>query len=180
MRRYGEIRMKNKLLIIGAGGHGQVVAEIAEDCGYQEIVFVDDNDSKAIGKIEELKELRAVYSDAFVGIGNNAFRESLLKKLKDLDYNVPVLIHPSAYISRTCTIENGVVIEPKAIVNAHSLIGEGSIISVGSIVDHNVKVGKYCHINSGAIVKAGAEIENYYKLEAGEVVLGYEAARVKR
>lgn len=125
--------MGNKLLIIGAGGHAQVVAEIAEDCGYREIAFVDDNDSKAIGKTEELKELRKVYSDAFVGIGNNVFREILLKKLKDFEYNVPALLHPSAYISRSCAIENGVIVEPKAIVNAHSFIGEGSIISVGSI-----------------------------------------------
>jgi len=42
-----------------------------------------------------------------------------------------------------------------------------------------VHIGKYCHINTGAIVKAGAEIKAYRKLEAGEVVLGYEAARVR-
>ena len=172
--------MDRKLLIIGAGGHGQVVAEVAEDCGYSDIVFIDDNSKRAIGTISDLEKFKEEYTDAFVGIGNNKLREQLLAKIKEIGFNVPVLIHPSAYVSRTCEIREGSIIEPKAIVNAHSIVCEGSIISVGSIVDHDVIVGKCCHVNSGSIVKAGAEIKEYRKLEAGEVVLGYESERAKQ
>lgn len=172
--------MEKKLLIIGAGSHGQVVAEVAEDCGFSDIAFVDDNSKSAIGTISDLEKLKEKYKYAFVGIGNNKLRERLLVKIKKIGFNVPVFVHPTAYVSRTCEIKEGSIIEPKAIVNAHSVIGEGSIISVGSIVDHNVIVGRCCHINSGSIVKAGAKITDYEKLEAGEVVLGYEFARVKR
>ena len=153
--------MDRKLLIIGAGGHGQVIAEIAMDLGYSKIDFIDE------------------YEDAFVGIGNNEIRENIILKLKKTGFNIPVLIHPSAYVSRSCKIKEGTIIEPKAIVNAHTQISEGGIISVGAIVDHDVLIGKFCHINSGAIVKAGAKVDDYRKLEAGEVVLGYESARVK-
>ena len=171
--------MKESLLIIGSGGHGQVVAEVAQDCGYSKIAFVDDNNKNAIGTKAELENFKNEYNNAFVGIGNNKLREQLLSKLKNIGFNIPVLIHPTAYISRKCEIGYGTIVEPKAIVNAHSVIGDGAIISVGSIVDHDVSIGKYCHINSGAIVKAGAVIQEYVKLEAGEVILGYESARVK-
>lgn len=168
-----------RLLIIGAGGHGRVVAEIAEDIGYEEIAFLDDNSPEAIGKISEIEKFKEQYSDAFVGIGNNKLRGKLIQKIHDCGYTVPILIHQSVYVSRTATIGIGTIIEPKAIVNANSHIGEGCIISVGSIVDHDVEVGACCHINVGAIVKAGGKIESFRKLEAGEVVLGYESARVK-
>lgn len=167
-----------RLLIIGAGGHGKVVAEVAWDVGYREIAFLDDNSPAAIGRISDIEKLCDRYSDAFVAIGNNKMRGELLQKLKDCGYNIPVIVHPSAYVSRTANISNGTVVEPRAIVNANSNIGEGCIISVGSIVDHDVEVGTCCHINAGAIVKAGGKIDSFRKLEAGEVVLGYKSAVV--
>lgn len=172
--------MKEKLLIIGAGGHGKVVAEIAEDCGYNDIIFIDDNSEVAVGRIEELEKFKEEFPNAIVSIGNNKLRESLILHLEKLEFNIPTLVHPSSYVSRSCLIRNGTVIEPKAIVNANSIIGKGCIISVGSVVDHDVIIGNCCHINSGSIVKAGAKVNDYVKLEAGEVVLGYETARVKK
>jgi len=167
-----------KILIVGAGGHGQVVAEVAEDLGYQ-VAFLDDNSHEAIGRIDDMERFLQ-YENAFCGIGNNQFRESIMYRLEKAGFTIPCLIHPSAYVSKSAIIEKGVVVEPKAIVNANTIVKEGSIISVGSIVDHNVVIGRYAHINAGAIVKAGATIEDYRKLEAGEVVLGYEAAIVHK
>jgi UDP-N-acetylbacillosamine N-acetyltransferase len=167
------------LLILGAGGHGKVVAEIAEDIGYDKIAFLDDNSSEAIGKIDDFSKFKGLYENAFVGIGNNRLRGEWINKLQECGYTVPTLIHPSAYVSRTATVGIGTVVEPKAVVNANSCIGDGCIISVGAIVDHDVEIGEYCHINAGAIVKAGGTIESFRKLEAGEVVLGYEQAAVK-
>ncbi|MCI8387047.1 MAG: PglB [Clostridiales bacterium] len=168
-----------RLLIIGAGGHGKVVAEVAEVLGYNDVAFIDDVDPIAIGTTSELEKFKKDYPEAFVGIGNNKIRAEWILKLQKYGYQIPVLIHPSAYVSKTAEISIGTVVEPKAIVNANSKIADGCIISVGSIIDHDVNVGKYCHVNAGAIVKAGAEIEPYRKLEAGEVVLGYGAAQGK-
>ncbi len=168
-----------RLLVIGAGGHGKVVAEVAQDMGYKEIAFLDDNSPEAIGKISDIENLCDHYSDAFVAIGNNKLRGELFQRAKACGYMIPVLVHPSAYVSRTAKLGTGTIVEPKAIVNANSHIGDCSIISVGSIVDHDVEVGFCCHVNSGAIVKAGGKIDDFRKLEAGEVVLGYESAVVK-
>ena len=168
-----------KLLIIGHGGHGIVTAETAEATGlYETIDFADDNDPNAVGKIEDLEYLHKQYDCAFVGIGDNLLRAKLIHKLETIGYEIPVLIHPTAYVSKSATIEKGTVLEPKSIVNANTYSIFVSIISVGAIIDHNAKIGSCCHVNAGAIVKAGGEVENFKKLEAGEVVLGYEAARV--
>lgn len=172
--------MDKKLLILGAGGHGQVVYEIATDCGYQQIDYLDDNSNLAIGKIGDMARFKETYEELIVGIGNNRVRKELMQKAREIGFKVATLIHPTAYISRSATIEEGVVIEPRAIVNAHTTIGLGSIVSVGAIVDHDVIVGECCHINTGAIVKAGAQIPGYQKLEAGEVVLGYASAIVNK
>ena len=163
-----------RLLIIGAGGHGRVVSEIAEDCGYEKIAFLDDNSPEAIGKVEELEQFTAEYEFAFVGIGNNHLRKILLERLQKAGYKIPVIVHPTAYISRTAKIGAGTIIEPKAIVNAGTIVGEGCIISVGAIIDHDVILKDCVHVNAGAIVKAGATVEDERKLEAGEVVLGYK------
>lgn len=163
-----------KLLIVGAGGHGQVVREVAEAIGtYEKIDFVDDNSTLAVGKMENLQELHGEYDAAFVGIGNNLLRRQLLGKLQSYGYSIPVLIHPTAYVSRSAQIGKGTVVEPKAIVNASSKVADGCIISVGAIVDHDVILEECVHVNAGAICKAGSIVTAEIKLEAGQVVKGY-------
>ena len=156
-----------KLLIVGAGGHGQVVREVAEDTGcYEKIDFVDDNSDLAVGKIADLKKLRTEYDAAFVSIGNNHLRRELLQELKNCGYSIPALVHPTAYVSRSATIEKGTIVEPKAVVNANSRVGEGCIISVGAIVDHDVILEECVHVNAGTVCKAGSIVTEQIKLEA--------------
>lgn len=165
--------MAKRILMIGAGGHGQVVAEIAEAVGYNEIAYVDDNHPQAIGKMSDLEELNAAYPQAFVAIGNNQVRHEVLRRLRKIGYDIPTLIHPTSSVSKSSSIGKGTVIEAGAIVNANTVIGEGCIISVGAIVDHNVVIGDCVHVNAGAICKAGGKIEAERRIDAGVVVEGY-------
>ena len=165
--------MNKGLLIIGAGGHGKVVKEIAEALGYTNIAFLDDNSAEAIGKIADSKAFVNQFQEAFVGIGNNKFRSELLTRLEQEGFAIPVLIHPTAYVSKSAVIGNGTVVEPMAIVNANSKIGIGCIVSVGSIVDHDAALEDCVHVNAGAICKAGSFVSKETKLEAGQVVKGY-------
>ena len=158
--------MGKRMLVLGAGGHGKVVREVALSLFnidgtsvYESVDFLDDNSVEAIGKIADL--------------------EKLLDQAENLGFHIPVLIHTSAYISPSAVIEAGTVVEPKAIVNANTVVHRGCIISVGAIVDHDVVVSEFVHVNAGAIVKAGAKVESSRKLEAGEVVLGYGTAQYK-
>ena len=165
--------MSKSLLIIGAGGHGRVVKEVAEALGYDKIAFLDDNSVEAIGKIADSKSFVQEYQAAFVGIGNNKFRNELLQRLEQEGFKIPVLLHPTAYISKTAVIGKGTVLEPKAIVNANSRVGVGCIISVGAIVDHDVVLKACVHVNAGAICKAGSFVVKETKVDAGQVVKGY-------
>lgn len=159
------------LLIIGAGGHGQVVRETAEamEC-FSRIDFVDDNNEAAIGKMVDLPQLIEVYDSAFVGIGNNHLRGELIYKLEALGYHIPILIHPTAYVSKSSKSGPGTVIEPKAVVNANSVVGTGCIISVGAIVDHDTMIEDFVHVNAGAVVKAGSRVSVRTRIDAGEVL----------
>lgn len=160
-----------ELLIIGAGGHGKVVAEVALVCGFQSVAFLDDRSKDAAGCIGELEAFASRFEYAFVGIGNNRLRGQLQELLERAGYTVPALIHPTAYVSKTALIGSGTVVEPKAIVNTGACIGKGCIVSVGGIVDHDAVLGDFVHVNAGSIVKGGAAVEEYTKLEAGQVVL---------
>lgn len=165
--------MAKSLLIIGAGGHGKVVKEVAEAVGYDKIAFLDDNSAEAVGKIADSKQFVQEYQAAFVGIGNNKFRNELLQRLEQEGYEIPILLHPTAYISKTAVIGKGTVVEPKAIVNANSRVGLGCIISVGAIVDHDVVLEDCVHVNAGAICKAGSRIKAFIKVDTGEIIQGF-------
>ena len=162
------------LLIIGAGGHGQVVKEIAEACGYETINFLDDNSPNAVGKVNETPYKAPNYDGVIVGIGNNAIRCRISEQLEKVEgINNVTLIHPTAYVSSSAIIGKGTVVEPHAIINANSKIGEGCIISVGSIVDHDSSIGYYSHINAGSICMAGSNVKAITKVNAGEIINGF-------
>lgn len=164
------------ILIIGAGGHGQVVAETAEACGYIKIDFLDDQSEKAIGRISDLADFCGKYEEAFAGIGNNVLRDRIMDQLQARGFRVPVLVHPTAYVSKSANLAEGTIIEPKAIVNSNAAVGRGGIVSVGAIIDHDVQIGRACHINAGAIVKAGGRVADCQTIDAGKVVSGFAAA----
>ena len=164
------------LLILGAGGHGQVVKEIAIACGYepQAIAFLDDNAPNVAGKINDAPYLAPNYDGVIIAIGDNGLRQDITEKLKHFEgINIITLIHPTAYVSPSAVIGKGTVVEPKAVINANSKIGEGCIISVGTIVDHDSSVGYFSHINAGAICMAGSKVEALTKINAGEIVKGF-------
>ncbi len=164
--------MSKTLLIIGAGGHGHVVAEIAEACGYV-CAFLDDNSLDAIGKIHQIEQFSSSFDFFFVALGDNIKRQEITMKLEQLRCCIPVIIHPAAYVSQSAQIGEGTVIAPGAIVNTNSCIGKGCIISVGALIDHDVSIGDFSHIDAGAVCKSGSHISMLTKVNAGVVVQGF-------
>ena len=100
--------MSKSIYIYGASGHGLVVADVAKSCGYEDIVFLDDDNSKGFLTFEDIKENRD-YHIAF-GIGSNQIREKLYKKVRENGFAIPTLIHPSSIISSSARIEEGTVV----------------------------------------------------------------------
>ncbi|MCD7893152.1 MAG: acetyltransferase [Erysipelotrichaceae bacterium] len=145
----------NKLVIIGASGHGKVIADIAKLNGYKDIIFLDDDITKksngkyqVVGTSDDIDKY-ADY-DFFVGIGNNAIRKKIMNILKEKDANIPILIHPSAVIDETIYIAKGTVVMANAVINADAQIGEGCIINTSSTIDHDCIIEDYVHISPGS------------------------------
>jgi len=165
------------LLILGAGGHGRVVKEVAEATGkYVRIAFLDDHSDIhsdiAVGKLSDYEKYIGSFSHAFVAIGNPTVRNQWQDRLVTAGFEIPVLVHPDSYVSPSAEIDIGTVVMPKAVVQSNVRIGRGCIISAGAIADHDAMVGDYCHINAGAVVAAGGNVPDYTKVDYGEVYRG--------
>lgn len=168
--------MKEMLIIIGAGGHGKVCADIAELMGcYKEIYFLDDNVSgiclkhKIIGKTKDfVKFINA--ADYFIAIGNGKIREKIFCKIKEYSSNIVSLIHPSAVIASSVEIGTGTVVAAGAVINSDSKIGKGCIINTASSVGHDARISDFSHIASGAHLAGTVFVDKYTWVGAGAIV----------
>lgn len=163
------------LLIIGAGSFSPEVEELASLLGYNDIAFLDDNPSTAycapvIGTTADIAALRSQYDTAIVALGNNATRMKFHEELKRCGYNIPVLIHATAYVSPTVEIAPGCIIRAKAVVSRNVKIGEATILNVGALIDHHVEIGYGCHILMGAVVRNKAKVEPLTRVESLSLV----------
>ncbi len=146
----------NKLMILGAGGHGRVVAEIAQLSGkYTDIAFLDDKAPEAsfpypyMGNCEAFLDYLTDY-DCFIAIGNASIRRRFQTEVEEAKGRIVTLIHPATIISKDVTIGKGTVIMAGAIVNTGAKIGDGVILNTASSVDHDCVVEDFCHVSVGA------------------------------
>ncbi|KIO68300.1 hypothetical protein B4065_1649 [Caldibacillus thermoamylovorans] len=157
--------MKKKLLIIGASGHGKVVADIAMKMNrWESVAFLDDNENiesvfglKVIGKSNDVNKFINDY-EIFVAIGNNTIRETLYKNLIDLNADIPILIHPNAIIGKHVYIDIGTVVMAGAVVNSSTIIGKGCIVNTGATIDHDNIIEDYVHISPGVHLAGNVKI----------------------
>ena len=152
-----------QLLIIGASGHGKAVADIAKLNGYENILFFDDNENvKECGKypvVGKSSDVNNYDGDVIVAIGNADIRERFHKVYSHR--NKPVLVHPSAVVADTVSIEEGTVVMAGVVLNSDAVIGKGCIINTCSSVDHDCNVSDFVHVAVGVHI-------------AGTVNIGYK------
>jgi sugar O-acyltransferase (sialic acid O-acetyltransferase NeuD family) len=156
-----------RLLILGAGGHGKVVAEIALLMHqWDKIAFLDDNKNirevnsfPVVGKLNDYSIFKNDYSHAFVAIGDNILRLNLIEKLYNTGFIIPTLIHPFTAISSNSWIDEGTVIMAGAVINTNSKIGRGCIINTSSSIDHDCILKDGVHISPGVHVGGTTHID---------------------
>lgn len=188
--------MHEDLLIIGASGHGKVVADIALHIGkYKNIAFLDDDASihecmgfPVIGKSSDfLQYIRD--ADCFVAVGNARARQRVMEELFCAGAEIPVLVHPNATVGNRVMIGAGSVVMAGAVINSDSEIGQGCIVNTCASVDHDCRISAYTHvavgahvagtviigegcwIGAGAVVKNNVEICSNCTIGAGAVVI---------
>lgn len=170
-----------KLIILGAGGYGRTVADIARQSGrYTEVCFLDDkyagesvtdtSDNLIIGKCSDYINHIDSATELYPAFGNNEERLQWIERLEDAGANIPTIIHDTAYVSPEATIERGTVVLPKAIINTSVVVNSGCIINCSAIIDHGCVIEDGVHICLGTIVKAENRIPRCMKVEAGVVI----------
>lgn len=184
--------MRNRLVVIGAGGHGRVIADIALKNGYLDIFFADDN---AVGTnmgfpiictSADVEQQDNGKTDFIIAIGDNRIRKKIAERYQ---LNWATLVHPSAQIGANVKIGSGTVVMAGAIINSCAQVGKHCIINSSSVIEHDnvvesyahispkaalggaVHVGECTHIGIGATVKNNISICNNCLIGAGAVVV---------
>jgi len=145
------------LAILGASGHGKVLADLALVCGFEKIDFFDDRSPKlnilehwdVVGDSRTLLTSVSKYSGVIVAIGHNETRLRKQLLLKNAGARMATLIHPTATISQFAEIGEGSVLMAGTVVNAFCKIGKCNIINTSATVDHDCKLGDAVHISPG-------------------------------
>lgn len=164
----------NRLIIIGAGGHGKVIADNAIKNGYTDICFVDDNATgecmgfPIIGTSADINALNYEKTDFIIGVGNNSTRQKIAEKYT---VNFVTLIHPSAQIATNAQIGKGSVVMAGAVVNADARIGCHSIINTGAIVEHDNVIGDYVHLSPRATLSGTVTVGDRTWIGTGASVI---------
>lgn len=165
--------MCREVIIIGAGGHGKVIADIIEKSNDKVFGFLDDNCNDAeimgypvLGKTEDARR----YNDKefFIAIGNNAVRKNIACKYSELKFYTA--IHPKAVIARDVKIGEGTCIMAGVVINPATVIGRHSIINSGSVVEHDNRLADFVHLSPGAVLCGTVAVGECTHIGAGAVI----------
>lgn len=170
---------QNVLLILGAGGHGKSVAEAASLSGqWSKIVFADDSwphqtevaGFPIVANIERVSTLVSTITAAIPAVGNNQLRQDWSQKLKNLEIPLATVIHPSAIISSTTRLGEGICIMAGCIIGVDVKIEDGVIVNLGSAIDHDSEIGMFAHLSVGVKITGNKVVKPFTFLEAGSIL----------
>ncbi|OUO70293.1 acetyltransferase [Thomasclavelia spiroformis] len=158
-----------EVIIVGAGGHAKVIADIIRLNGDKVIGYLDDSNSltlsgyNIIGTTNDIGKKDCWY---FVAIGNNILREKLMSK----ETKWYTAIHPTAIIGEDVVIEDGTCIMANVVINSGSKIGKGVIINTASTVDHDCNISDYVHIAPGVHISGTVTVSKNTWVGVGSII----------
>jgi sugar O-acyltransferase (sialic acid O-acetyltransferase NeuD family) len=164
------------LVVLGAGGHGKVVADILLALGEPVAGFVDDGrpigsnvlDLPVLGPLEWLAT-RACRVE--LGIGDNPTRAWLARRCLELGCEIVVAIHPRAVVAGSARVERGAVVMAGAIVNPSAVIGQGAIVNTGAVIEHDCVLGEFSHVSPNAALGGGCVVGELAHVGIGATML---------
>lgn len=173
--------MKDKLLLVGAGGLGRVTLEHA--MGKYQCLFVDDSypvgmeicGAPVVGAIADLPALRKEYQLLVVTIGNNVLREELYAQADALDYEFPNILARTAYVSPFAQLGWGCILLNNAVVQNGAQIGNGSILNVGAEAHHDCTIDDFALIYTNSVIRTGATVGKRAKIGSTVTVSNFAA-----
>ena len=170
------------VLIVGAGGFGQSVAD-ALAAQHAVAGFVDDQaDLQArvlgipvLGRVCDLATLRQQHDRLVVAIGDNKLRRRLSEAAMVLGYRLVAVVHPRAWCSPHAHIGDGALVMAGAVVGTAAQVGKGAIVNAAAVVDHHANVGDFAHLGVGACMAGGAHLGEGAWLQEGAVLRAGQA-----
>jgi len=168
-----------RLAILGAGGHGRVVADLASLIGYDQIAVFDDlwpylpetDGWSVLGNTEAMLSSELEFDGIAVAIGDNETRIDKLTLFVEAGFCMPPLIHPRAYVSKNVCMGEGTVVMAGAILQTGSALGRGCIINTSSTVDHDCFLDDGVHIAPGAHLAGSVTVGKYSTIGVGASVI---------
>jgi sugar O-acyltransferase (sialic acid O-acetyltransferase NeuD family) len=163
--------VKEKIILIGGGGHCNSIIDVIELTNKYDIIGIVDTKEnigkkvlnyEVIGCDDDLETISKTCKNAIITIGqieSNKIRVSLYNKLKQIGFNLPVVISPIAYVSKHSIIEEGTVIMHHALVNANVKIGKNCIINTKALIEHDCVVEDNCHISTASVLNGGVIVK---------------------
>lgn len=170
------------IVVVGAGGHAKVVADILLQQGKRVSGFVDDSPTlwgekqlglPVLGGIASITEHEP--AGLILGIGDNRARQKTVERLEYPPSQWINAIHPSAVIAPSVKIGRGVVIAAGVIINPDTIIGDHVIINTGATIDHDCTIGDYAHIAPGVTLTGGITIGEGTLVGAGTSFVPYHS-----
>lgn len=169
------------ILLAGGGGHCRSVIDVLESANIEiagivhglECAFVPVLGYPALGRDVDLPALRLRFSRAVITVGqikNSSLRQNLFFKLRDLGFELPSVISPSAHVSKHTSIGDGNVVMHMALINAGSSLADNCIINTKSLIEHDCFISSHCHISIGAILCGGVTVGSGSFIGAGAVI----------
>ncbi len=169
-----------KVLLVGAGGHAKVAADILLQNQDYEIAGIVDEQAESgfwgipvVGRDADLasvrQELGIAY--AFAALGDGRLREKVTKKVLAAGYELINVISASARISERALLGQGIAVMPGAVINADVRIADGCIINTNASVDHDGVIGEFTHIAPGTAVSGYVTVGRQCLLGTGSRVI---------
>ena len=163
--------MKEKIVLIGGGGHCHSVIDVIEEENKYEIIGIVDK-KELIGKKilgyeviacdDDLETVFETCKNAIITVGqieSNTVRVKLFNKLKEIGFALPIIVSPFAYVSKHSFIDEGTIIMHHALVNANAKIGKNCIINTKALIEHDVIVEDNCHISTASVINGGVKVK---------------------
>tara|TARA_B100000029_G_C17226296_1_gene833668 strand:- start:117 stop:746 length:630 start_codon:yes stop_codon:yes gene_type:complete len=163
--------LKEKIIILGAGGHAESCIDVIEKQKKYKIIGLVGlkeekgklvlNKYKVIGTEDDLIKLSKKTQNILIGVGqikSYKIRLNLFKKLKKLNFKLPIIKSPYSVISKFSKIGEGTIIMHGAIVGPNVKIGKNCIINSKSLIEHGSIIGDNTHIATSVIINSGVTI----------------------
>lgn len=169
----------SRCLIIGAGGHAKVVIEAVRAAGLGEVVGIVDPAPASshvlgvpvVGRDEDLPRLRSEgVTAAVVALGHNALRLRVGAVLRGLGYELPAVVHPSAFVAPSARVADGAVVMARAVVGTDTSVGALAIVNTGAVVDHDGVIGAAAHVAPGCALAGNVAVGERALVGVGSAV----------